>query len=63
LHVLGYDYPDQLAIDSTTGNLYFTALEWYTGYIGVMAGDGSSFRILVSDLDTPREIAVYPKKG
>lgn len=53
--------PDGLAVDWIANNIYWTD----TGrkVLEVARIDGSCRKMIISKLDEPRAIAVYPKKG
>ncbi|KAK3087954.1 hypothetical protein FSP39_012741 [Pinctada imbricata] len=61
----GMIYPDRIAIDFSTGNLYFTAVSAITmgSYVGVIIPETGEHRQLVTGLFTPRAIALVPDKG
>lgn len=58
----GSAYADRLAIDYSTGNLYFTAIG-QKSYIGVVHRITKHHKTLIGNLSTPRDIALYPSKG
>jgi len=59
LVVKGLDMPEQLAIDEYNKNLYFT--ESHLGLLGVCSTGGQGCRVLVSDLEQPRGVAIHHK--
>uniref|UniRef100_K1R2S0 Uncharacterized protein n=1 Tax=Magallana gigas TaxID=29159 RepID=K1R2S0_MAGGI len=61
----GFAYADRLAIDYSTGNLYYTAVGPTTSqsYIGVVHRSTSLHKTLIYNLHSPRDIALYPSKG
>ncbi|XP_061184427.1 low-density lipoprotein receptor-related protein 4-like [Saccostrea echinata] len=54
-----------MAIDYSTGNIYYTAVGSTSSqsYIGVIHRTTFQHKTLLSDLHSPREIVVYPSKG
>lgn len=62
---LGFSHADRLAIDYSTGNLFYTAVGPSTSqsYIGVVHRSTSVHKKLIYDLHSPRDIALYPSKG
>ncbi|XP_078323270.1 low-density lipoprotein receptor-related protein 2-like [Crassostrea virginica] len=57
---------ERMAVDSSTGNLYFTAItqaQPSTGYIGVVHRQLALHKTLISGLQSPRAIALYASKG
>ncbi|XP_065930460.1 uncharacterized protein [Magallana gigas] len=65
LYTTGFAYADRLAIDYSTGNLYYTAVGPTTSqsYIGVVHRATSLHKTLISDLHSPRDITLHPSKG
>ncbi|XP_061184437.1 low-density lipoprotein receptor-related protein 4-like [Saccostrea echinata] len=61
----GFAYADRMAIDYSTGNIYYTAVGSTTSqsYIGVVKRFNLVHKTLLSNLHSPREIVVYPSKG
>lgn len=61
----GFVHADRLAIDYSTGNLYYTAVgkENIQGYIGAVHRKTHLHKTLINDLQSPRDIALYPSKG
>ncbi|XP_062572883.1 low-density lipoprotein receptor-related protein 1B-like [Saccostrea cucullata] len=61
----GYVYLDRIAMDFTTGHIYFTAVasDIYQSYVGVLHPQRMVHRKLISQLGTPRAIAVHPSSG
>ncbi|KAK3600731.1 hypothetical protein CHS0354_017017 [Potamilus streckersoni] len=62
-----YVVPIRFAVDYSTGNIYYTAdsLRFYIqreSYIGVLTPDGKH-RVLISGLENPYGLVVYPSKG
>eukprot|EP00105_Crassostrea_gigas_P037659 XP_019921807.1 PREDICTED: low-density lipoprotein receptor-related protein 4-like isoform X2 [Crassostrea gigas] len=64
-YTTGFAYADRLAIDYSTGNLYYTAVGPTTSqsYIGVVHRSTSLHKTLIYNLHSPRDIALYPSKG
>nr|XP_022326450.1 low-density lipoprotein receptor-related protein 4-like [Crassostrea virginica] len=62
---MGLDFHCELAIDYSTGNLYYTAAASGTGgnYIGSVHRNTSLHKTLLSTLETPLVIVLYPSKG
>nr|XP_022323721.1 low-density lipoprotein receptor-related protein 1B-like [Crassostrea virginica] len=58
-------YPDRIAMDYTTGHIYFTAVanDAFQSYVGVLHPQRSVYKKLISQLGTPRAIAVHPSAG
>ncbi|KAK3591369.1 hypothetical protein CHS0354_040332 [Potamilus streckersoni] len=62
-------YPEQIAIDFSTGNIFFTAparnpsVLMETGYIGVLSSNGYHSRKLIPDVDMVFDIVLHPKQG
>lgn len=58
-------YPDRIAMDFTTGHIYFTAVasELYESYVGILHPQKSVHKKLITQLGTPRAIAVHPSAG
>ncbi|XP_056013099.1 low-density lipoprotein receptor-related protein 2-like [Ostrea edulis] len=58
-------YPDRIAMDYTTGHIYFTAVanDIYESYVGVLHPHRTVHKKLISQLGTPRAIAVHPSAG
>ena len=63
--ILGPAYVVNLAIDYSTGNLYYTAVAQETSgnYIGSWHRKASLRKTLLSILQTPEGILLYPSKG
>ena len=63
--ILGFAFASNLAIDYSTGNLYYTAVaeETSQNYIGSWHRKASLRKTLLSILQTPRAILLYPSKG
>nr|XP_022326452.1 low-density lipoprotein receptor-related protein 4-like isoform X2 [Crassostrea virginica] len=61
----GFAYAYKLAIDYSTGNLYYTAVtsETSENYIGSVHKNASLHKTLLSTLQTPGAIVLYPSKG
>ncbi|XP_011412220.3 low-density lipoprotein receptor-related protein 1B [Magallana gigas] len=61
----GSVYPDRIAMDFTTGHIYFTAVasELYESYVGILHPQKSVHKKLITQLGTPRAIAVHPSAG
>ncbi|XP_056013215.1 low-density lipoprotein receptor-related protein 2-like [Ostrea edulis] len=61
----GPAYPIAIAIDYSTGNIYYTADSMYPnqGYVGVVHRINLLHKTLFSNLYHPRDIVVYPSKG
>ncbi|KAL3862074.1 hypothetical protein ACJMK2_008069 [Sinanodonta woodiana] len=63
-----YHYPNRFAVDYSTGNIYYTAVNYleyfkkFQSYIGVQLPNGKH-RVLVTGLSFPHGIVVYPSKG
>ncbi|KAL3891043.1 hypothetical protein ACJMK2_003306, partial [Sinanodonta woodiana] len=60
-------YARRLAVDYSTGNIYYTAINYMHSYrtsstINVISPEGKQ-RILVRGLDYPYGLVVYPSKG
>lgn len=64
-YATGFVHADRLAIDYSTGNLYYTAVgkENIQGYIGAVHRKTHLHKTLINDLQSPRDIALYPSKG
>lgn len=62
---VGSVYPDRIAMDFTTGHVYFTAVasELYESYVGILHPQKSVHKKLITQLGTPRAIAVHPSAG
>nr|XP_022326444.1 low-density lipoprotein receptor-related protein 6-like isoform X2 [Crassostrea virginica] len=61
---MGIGFPSELAIDYSTGNLYYTAVASTSrSYIGSVHRNTSLHKTLLSTLQTPRVIVLYPSKG
>lgn len=62
---VGSVYPDRIAMDFTTGHIYFTAVasELYESYVGILHPQKSVHKKLITQLGTPRAIAVHPSAG
>ncbi|XP_065929618.1 low-density lipoprotein receptor-related protein 6-like [Magallana gigas] len=65
LYAPGFSYALCLAIDYSTGNLYYTAVgdTTYERYIGVVHRATLIHKTLLNNLDQPRDIALYSSKG
>ena len=52
-------------MDYTTGHIYFTAVanDAFQSYVGVLHPQRSVYKKLISQLGTPRAIAVHPSAG
>lgn len=52
-------------MDFTTGHIYFTAVasELYESYVGILHPQKSVHKKLITQLGTPRAIAVHPSAG
>ena len=64
--LIGIYSVERMAIDSSTGNLYFTAItqaQSSPGYIGVVHRQLALHKTLISGLQSPRAIALYASKG
>lgn len=68
-HVSVYSYsrPDRIALDHSTGNIYYTGVSDYSyffedSYIGVLGHDGSHTYLVESGLD-PRDIVIDSSAG
>lgn len=61
----GLAYADRLAIDHSTGNLYYTAVgpTTFQSYIGVVQRSTSLHKTLIYYLYKPRGIALHSAKG
>lgn len=61
----GFYFAERMAVDASTGHLYFTALSTLSNssYIGVIHRTLRVHRTLIPNLQTPRAIALYPSKG
>ncbi|XP_078326559.1 low-density lipoprotein receptor-related protein 2-like isoform X3 [Crassostrea virginica] len=61
----GFAFADNLAIDYSTGNLYYTAVTPGTSrhYIGSVHRNSSLHKTLLSTDKIPRAIVLYPSKG
>lgn len=61
----GFAYAANLAIDYSTGNLFYTAIGpiAYQGYIGVAHRVTSIHKTLIHNLSAPWEIAIFSSKG
>ncbi|KAK3591058.1 hypothetical protein CHS0354_026072 [Potamilus streckersoni] len=63
-----YHYPNRFAVDYSTGNIYYTAVNYleyfmkFKSYIGVQLPNGKH-RVLVTGLSYPQGIVLYPSKG
>ncbi|KAL3890979.1 hypothetical protein ACJMK2_003245 [Sinanodonta woodiana] len=60
-------YTVRLAVDYSTGNIYYTAASgqyYFTteSYIGIVSPDGMH-RVLITGLDDPHGLVLYPSKG
>lgn len=64
-YATGFSYALCLAIDYSTGNLYYTAAgeTKYQNYIGVIHRATSIHKTLITNLVSPRDIALYSSKG
>lgn len=64
-YTTGFSYADRLSIDYSTGNLYYSAVGPTTSksYIGVVHRSTSLHKTLISNLHSPRDIALHPSKG
>ncbi|XP_065930463.1 low-density lipoprotein receptor-related protein 4 isoform X3 [Magallana gigas] len=64
-YTTGSSYADRLAIDYSTGNLYYTAVGPTTSqsYIGVVHRSTSLHKTLIYNLHSPKDIALYSSKG
>uniref|UniRef100_A0A8W8MIS0 EGF-like domain-containing protein n=2 Tax=Magallana gigas TaxID=29159 RepID=A0A8W8MIS0_MAGGI len=64
-YATGSSYALCLAIDYSTGNLYYTATgeTQYQNYIGVVNRATSIHKTLITNLISPRDIALYSSKG
>ncbi|XP_056009049.1 low-density lipoprotein receptor-related protein 4-like isoform X1 [Ostrea edulis] len=64
-YTTGFAYADRLAIDYSTGIIYYTAVgpTPSQSYIGVVHRKISLHKTLLSNLHRPREIVLYPSKG
>ncbi|XP_061184431.1 low-density lipoprotein receptor-related protein 6-like [Saccostrea echinata] len=65
IYTTGFTYADRLTIDYSTGNIYFTAVgsSQTQSYIGVIHRKSLLQKTLLTNLQSPREIVVYPSKG
>ncbi|XP_061191590.1 low-density lipoprotein receptor-related protein 2-like [Saccostrea echinata] len=65
VYATGFVNPERMAIDYSTGNIYYTAVGSTSSqsYIGVIHRTTFQHKTLLSDLHSPREIVVYPSKG
>ena len=62
--IIGLDFHCELAIDYSTGNLYYTAVASTSrSYIGSVHRNTSLHKTLLSTLETPLVIVLYPSKG
>ena len=62
---LGVAHADRLAIDYSTGNLYYTAVgeSASQSFIGAIHRSLLLHKTVLSNLLSPREIVLYPSKG
>lgn len=62
---LGFAYAASIAIDYSTGNLYYTAvgLTASQSYIGVIHRATTMHKTLFNNLDTPKDIALCSSQG
>ncbi|KAL3859103.1 hypothetical protein ACJMK2_009336 [Sinanodonta woodiana] len=62
-------YPEQIAIDFSTGNIFFTAparnpyVLTQKGYIGVLSSNGRHSRKLILGVDRVFDIVLHPQQG
>ncbi|XP_062570264.1 prolow-density lipoprotein receptor-related protein 1-like [Saccostrea cucullata] len=65
IYATGFAHADRLTIDYSTGNIYYTAVgsSQSQSYIGVIHRRSLLHKTLLTNLHSPREIAVYPSKG
>nr|XP_022322606.1 low-density lipoprotein receptor-related protein 4-like [Crassostrea virginica] len=65
IYTTGFAYADRFAIDYSTGNLYYTAKgsNLSRDYIGVVHRSLLLHKVLLSNLNSPMEIVLYPSKG
>lgn len=65
LYATGFAYASRLAIDYSTGNVYYTAVGSSApqSYIGVVHRSKLLHKTLINNLHSPRDIALYPSKG
>nr|XP_034309187.1 low-density lipoprotein receptor-related protein 5-like isoform X3 [Crassostrea gigas] len=65
IYELGLTMVSNLAIDYSTGNLYYTAEgpTKYESYIGVVHRTTFAHKTLISNIFKPNDIALYPSKG
>ncbi|KAL3891079.1 hypothetical protein ACJMK2_003342 [Sinanodonta woodiana] len=59
--------PIQFAVDYSTGNIYYTGFRGqnafkFESFIGIISPDGKH-RVLITGLDEPHGLVVYPSKG
>ncbi|XP_061191588.1 low-density lipoprotein receptor-related protein 6-like [Saccostrea echinata] len=63
--VTGFAYAERMAVDQSTGNIYFTAISSQpnSSYVGVLHRTQLVHKILIHDLQNPRAIVLYSAKG
>ncbi|XP_064615685.1 low-density lipoprotein receptor-related protein 5-like [Liolophura sinensis] len=64
----GPEHAGRLAVDSVTGNIFYSAFNRAKGnhtrsYIAVVSADGQSRRMIVFGLNSPRAVALHPGQG
>ena len=61
----GFSDAYDLAIDFSTGNIFFSAVgkEILSSYIGVVHSSSIFYKEVVYLINPPREITVHPSKG
>ncbi|KAL3891003.1 hypothetical protein ACJMK2_003268 [Sinanodonta woodiana] len=62
-----YIFPIRFAVDYSTGNIYYTAFsgQFFSkteSFIGIISPDGMH-RVLITGLDDPHGLVIYPSKG
>lgn len=59
---MGLEFPEDLAVDYLTGNIYFS--DTYRKHIAVCSNNGYNCVVLVNDItNKPRAIVLYPAEG
>ena len=62
---LGFEHADRIAIDHSTGNVYYSAIENIEskGYIRVVHKTAYLHKTVLFHLVYPRDIVLHPSKG
>lgn len=65
ISVIGFEHADRIAIDHSSGNVYYSAIESKEskGYIRVVHKTASLHKTVLPHLVHPRDIVLHPSKG